>query len=471
MQLFTLIAILKVSIFSLENRFDEKAALSEPSVAYQIPLNVFNKKQPGESKESSTIREFVNRLLSLENIIINEKTIEKLESFLGSELLTVCVVRETIERTSESVEEAGGLHVCVSFLPRNLRVELQAVGRTARQGNRETVKLILHSQKTVETLKKERETKLFEFEEEYPKKVRELVYLGEKAEDFYKFVRRSIFNKYSKENVFRTVLLSQMNENWCASLMRNKHYLDDNKETFERAFEEFLELLRQNPYRITNIHYLLKAVNEYTPKQEAYDLTVEKLLNVSTESPAKGGGKYIDSQGLDSNFIDYFNEGILYLRKGEEGKILQLLIAMFSFQNTMEEINGHAIPFSLVKQQSFEEGDEKFDYHGKKIKLLKNILEFVKQLIVNCNRILDDSKKKYKVTLIRVKQALYGDNSIDAALEKNIKELELKGLKNLVTIKELLPTIGDKIFRVIAIFSTVFDVLMLLGLIIDIFWN
>ena len=72
----------------------------------------------------------------------------------------------------------------------------------ARQGNRGTVKLVLHSQKTVETLKKERETKLFESEEEYRKKVRKLVYLGEKVEDFYNFVRETILNKYSKENVF-----------------------------------------------------------------------------------------------------------------------------------------------------------------------------------------------------------------------------------------------------------------------------
>ena len=66
----------------------------------------------------------MNRLLSLENIAIEEKTIEELESFLGLELFIVCVVCETIEKTSESVEEAGGLHVCVSFLPKNLRVEL-----------------------------------------------------------------------------------------------------------------------------------------------------------------------------------------------------------------------------------------------------------------------------------------------------------------------------------------------------------
>ena len=87
------------------------------------------------------------------------------------------------------------------------------------------------------------------------------MYLGEKVEDFYNFVRETILNKYSKENVFWTVLLSQMHENWFSFLLRKKHYLDDNKEAFDGAYGEFLESLRQNPDRITNIHYMLKAVN------------------------------------------------------------------------------------------------------------------------------------------------------------------------------------------------------------------
>ena len=454
MKLFTLIAILKTNIFSLENIFDEKANISEPILIYKTLTNISSKKLPDENKDSSTIREFVSRLLSLENIAIEEKTIEELESFLGSELLIVCAVCETIKKISEAVEEVGGLHVCVSFFPKNLRVELQAVGRTA--------KLVLHSRKTVETLKKERETELFESEEEYRRKVRELVYLGDKVEEFCKFVRTSALSQYSKENVFRTALLLQMNENWCVFLLRNKHYLVDNKEAFDSAYEEFLESLRKNPDRITNIHYLLRAVNESTPGKEGYDLAVEKLMHCLIGDPPGEGS--IDVQRSDLRFIYYFNKGKVFLIDEKKRSLSQ---AIFSFECVIGQIREYAIPFSLQKQRNFKEDDKNFEYYSKKTELLENILNFVGKLIDICEQI-QSSKKKYKVTKVEVKQALYGDDSIDTMLEENIKDLAGKGLRNLLTIQELPPTIGDKILKVITISSIVFDIFMIIGFIVDV---
>lgn len=51
--------------------------------------------------------------------------------------------RGTDLSTTETLNNNGGLHVCVSFLPCNKRVEDQAFGRTSRQGNHGSAELVI----------------------------------------------------------------------------------------------------------------------------------------------------------------------------------------------------------------------------------------------------------------------------------------------------------------------------------------
>ena len=57
--------------------------------------------------------------------------------------------RGTDLKTSLEVEKNGGLHVCLTFLPNNLRVEEQAIGRTSRQGHRGTSQMIVSRNRTL----------------------------------------------------------------------------------------------------------------------------------------------------------------------------------------------------------------------------------------------------------------------------------------------------------------------------------
>ncbi|CAF0795574.1 unnamed protein product [Adineta ricciae] len=56
--------------------------------------------------------------------------------------------RGTDLKTTYDVEKHGGLHISLTFLPKNVRVEEQALGRTSRQGNFGTSQLILNRQRT-----------------------------------------------------------------------------------------------------------------------------------------------------------------------------------------------------------------------------------------------------------------------------------------------------------------------------------
>jgi preprotein translocase subunit SecA len=45
---------------------------------------------------------------------------------------------------ADSIEKYGGLHVIITFFPKNLRVEDQAKGRTARNGSSGSCQIILN---------------------------------------------------------------------------------------------------------------------------------------------------------------------------------------------------------------------------------------------------------------------------------------------------------------------------------------
>ncbi|CAF1360898.1 unnamed protein product [Adineta ricciae] len=93
------------------------------------------------------IRLYTDNTDAVESNAVNDK-IQHGEIIVATNLAG----RGTDLKTSPEVEKHGGLHVCLTFLPNNLRVEKQAFGRTSRQGNRGTSQMILCHHRTLRQL-------------------------------------------------------------------------------------------------------------------------------------------------------------------------------------------------------------------------------------------------------------------------------------------------------------------------------
>jgi preprotein translocase subunit SecA len=105
-------------------------------------IDTLNKIQENLSRSgfnSANIIKYSRSDLKEENKIISE------EISSGKIILATNLAGRGLDlKLDQSLKLNGGLHVCVTFLPINLRVENQAFGRTSRCGDKGTAQLVIH---------------------------------------------------------------------------------------------------------------------------------------------------------------------------------------------------------------------------------------------------------------------------------------------------------------------------------------
>ena len=153
--------------------------------------------------------------------------------------------RGTDLKLVENVEKFGGLHVIVTFIPINIRVEEQAFGRTARKGLSGTGRLIIKEYKNKKELNKERE---------------------DKEKQNLKFIEdNTINNLILKEQLFNRVC---KNVNDIRHEGATKKVIDDLQEQWGLFFKYYLE--------DDFIHFTLERRNEILFKFDKFE---KKLLD------------------------------------------------------------------------------------------------------------------------------------------------------------------------------------------------
>ncbi|KAI3408204.1 hypothetical protein GPALN_012050 [Globodera pallida] len=205
--------------------------------------------------------------------------------------------RGTDIKTSAELEANGGLHVIVTFMPNNSRVQRQAFGRTARQGKKGTALLILNKcdidtayfDQNMDILAKRDQL----VEQTFEKSIKEaLPKLLAKERLFEKF---STFIQEIRQSTAKTVggneqILTQIEEHWGFWLLEKVEMRDDNapmppENVLSTELDAFIEDERQkanslgiftNPLYLVLKGYKLVATKAISHLERAIELDEDK---------------------------------------------------------------------------------------------------------------------------------------------------------------------------------------------------
>ncbi|CAF1377167.1 unnamed protein product, partial [Rotaria sordida] len=250
--------------------------------------------------------------------------------------------RGTDIKTNE-IEKYGGLHVIITFMPPNKRVEEQAFGRTARQGKRgigqrilNTKHLLRYSHCTVETILQSRDLTEEDMLEHFKKRELQVINLKDnlftKFCDLLRVIRKDIREKTSgmttlKEKVKRKFrhdhpsvlesnLILSIEERWAIFL----HKIDNEESSINitKIYQDYEKFKKEI---IDDYHNDCVIKNPYYHIKIGYDLIInDSLLSETYEEAMKHFDRAIelDEKYTAAAFFDKKEFSVKYKPKGKD---------------------------------------------------------------------------------------------------------------------------------------------------------
>ncbi|KAA0202607.1 hypothetical protein HAZT_HAZT002059, partial [Hyalella azteca] len=291
------------------------------------------------------------------NNMNQEKNVEKVRR--GQVIIATNLAGRGTDIQTDDIEATGGLHVILTFMPNNQRVEDQAFGRTSRQGKRGTGIMILNAQNldgystnttewTTEAMKAQRDEIESQQIKTFQEKELKLIEVKDKLFDtfclFLNEVRLKIRKKTNtfgrkvrslftdvQPTVYECCVLAAIEEQWAGFLSK----LDDGVIKCDAAEEECNALIGQlsNDFKdkklIKNPYYFIAIANdllvESSKPEEALEV-FEQAVELERKSQQKkhdeihnnvAGDKRSHSKRLEANSekdeIEMFSPGAAHV--------------------------------------------------------------------------------------------------------------------------------------------------------------
>jgi len=292
-----------------------------------------------------------------------EKTLETSKIIVATNLAG----RGTDIKISDELESNGGLHVLVSFLPLNQRIEAQNYGRAGRKGQRGSYTLIMQyndeygplsdDNLKLDIIKEKREKAEYEGVQKLIKN--EMLFIQQKEQLFQKFC------KYRKDNLSEsnTFLKGSIDEKWGISLKEND--IRTIRNNYEKLINEDNKKIKNNLIKIQEIVNYSKSDISIFELEPEYSWCA-RMVHACNLAKNKVEDHDLSKQ---KEAIDQFN------------KVKKILDETF-LNDLSTQASLNKLVFSL-----FVQNKEKIEIEGFKTKIesqienRKNFLEVLKSLI------------------------------------------------------------------------------------------